>query len=197
MLRGGHVSGVGTAAALLLAGVFAGAGTAKLRRRAATARTFRALRLPAPGALAVAVPAAELGTAVLLVVAPVAGGVAALVALAAFTAVLVAALRRGDTVACGCFGSAGTDAVSAAELVRNALLAVAAAAALTAGPGVIPPAGAVPQLPAVPLPALPAVVLVSTAGVLGLVVIALVRVRVQLGRGLLDASVARGPEGPA
>ena len=50
---------LGYVAALVLAGLFAWAGVAKLGARRRTTRTFRALGLPAPEALAVAVPIVE------------------------------------------------------------------------------------------------------------------------------------------
>lgn len=177
------MSDLGSGAALLLAGVFALAGVAKVRRQAATATTFRALRLPAPALLARAAPVAELAIAALLVAAPPVGAVLAVVALGAFTVVLAGAVRRDDAVSCGCFGSAGDDPVTGADLVRNGLLAGAALVALTAGtPG---------------LPSLPAAVGVSAAAVTGLVLVALVRVRLVVG-ALLDTSAAgvTGPDGP-
>lgn len=176
------MSDIGSGAALLLAAVFAVAGVAKLRRPAATATTFRALRLPAAGAAAVAVPVAELVVAVLLLALPALGAALAIAALVAFTGVLVAAVRGDEAVSCGCFGSAGNDPVTAADLVRNGLLVVAAAVAVTGGaPG---------------LPSLPAAVAVSAAAVTGLVVVALVRVRLATGAGLFDASVATTTGGP-
>lgn len=170
------MSDIGSAAALLLAGVFALAGAGKLRRRTATAATFRALRLPAPGLAAAGVPAGELGVAVLLLAVPPVGAALAVAALGAFSLVLTAALRRDEPVSCGCFGSAGDDPVSAADLVRNALLAVAAAVALAGGTS--------------GLPSFPALVTVSAAAVTGLVLVALVRVRAATGHGLLDVSAA-------
>lgn len=171
------MSELAVAAALVLAGVFAAAGVAKGRRAAYTTATFRALRLPAPAALARAVPAAELVLAVMLVLAPSAGGIAALVLLAGFSLVLARALRRGEQVACGCFGTAGTQPVGPADLIRNGLLALLALAAVTApalGPSV---------------PSLPALLAVTTAAMIGLVVLALVRVRLATG-ALLDTSGA-------
>lgn len=160
------MAGIATTAALVLAGLLAWAATAKLARPAATARTFIELGVPAPRALAVAVPVIELATAVTLALAPRAGGVVAAGVIAGFTAFL--ATRLGSGVACGCFGSAGRDPVSAVHLVRNGLLAALAATAVTA-----------PQ-PAVP--ALADIIVVGTAVAIGAVVVALVRVAVDVGR---------------
>jgi uncharacterized membrane protein YphA (DoxX/SURF4 family) len=168
--------------ALGLAVVFAWAGAVKLARPAETAATFRALRLPAPRALARAVPAAELLLALLLVAAPRVGAVAALGMLAVFTAVLLQRLRQGSQVSCGCFGSARTAPLSATDLVRNALLAGIAALALVA-PGAV-------------VPSLPAVLTATTGLALTALVLALTDVRVQTGR-LLDNHVPAGPEGLA
>jgi len=161
------MSDVGYLAALVLAAVFGWAGVAKLGARDRTARTFRALRLPAPGGLAVAVPAVELGLAVALVVVPGWAAAGALALLAAFTVFLARAVRSGVDVGCGCFGSAGNDPVSGVELVRNALLALAAALALAA------PSPTVPDLPAV---------LVAGLGVaLGALVLALAELKRDVG----------------
>lgn len=124
--------GLGYACALVLAGVFVRAGAAKLARPAATSTGFAALGLPGAGVLARAVPITELAVALCLVAAPRPGGVAALVALSGFSVALARALRSGTTVPCNCFGAARADPVSAADVVRNALLAVLALAALGA-----------------------------------------------------------------
>lgn len=158
---------VGTISAALLGGVLAVAGGAKLRRRPATAGAFASMGLPFPGALASAVPAAELALAALLLVRPRAGGIAALVTLSVFSAVLARASTSGAGVSCGCFGTAHARPVSAADLVRNGLLAVAAAMALTT--------------PAAVRPTLEAVVLVTSAAVTGVVVLALVDLRSRVG----------------
>lgn len=154
---------IGTVAAWLLAGVFAWAGAAKARRPLDTAAALRRLGLPAARPLAVAVPGVELGLALVLVVRPAAGGVAALVLLAAFSAVIGRAVRLQLDVGCGCFGSARNGPVSGVELLRNGLLAVLALAALAA--------------PAPVTPDLPALVTATSAAVVGLVVLALVEVR--------------------
>lgn len=159
---------IGVAAALVLAAVLAVAGLAKVGRPTATTVTFHALGLPLPGLLARVVPAAELALAGGLVVAPRAGGLAALAALAVFSAALAGPIQRGSVVRCGCFGSAGGDPVGPADLVRNALLAILAVAALTATRAASP--------------TLPALLAVTTAGLIGAILLALVRVRLATGR---------------
>jgi uncharacterized membrane protein YphA (DoxX/SURF4 family) len=123
---------LGYLAALVLAALFAWAGVAKLGARRRTTRTFRALGLPAADTLAVAVPAVELALAAGLVVVPGWAAAGALALLAAFSVFLLQAIRAGVDVGCGCFGSAGTEPVSYVELVRNGLMGIAAAFALTA-----------------------------------------------------------------
>jgi uncharacterized membrane protein YphA (DoxX/SURF4 family) len=116
---------VAAAVCLLLAGTLAWAGAAKAADPAPFRLTLRALAAPAWAA--VAVPAAELGLAVLLVtgVAPRATAAAVLALLAGFTVVL----GRLGAVPCHCFGA---DDGRAGRL-RNALLG-AGAVALIAWP---------------------------------------------------------------
>lgn len=136
---GGHrpVSDIGYAAALVLAAVFAWSGIAKLAQRQRTTTTFTDLGIPGAPLLGTALPVVEVLLAVALVVAPGVAAYAALALITAFTTVLVRTLRRGLRVACGCFGSASAEPVSAVDVVRNVLLGVAALAATAAtGPGV-------------------------------------------------------------
>jgi uncharacterized membrane protein YphA (DoxX/SURF4 family) len=176
------MSEVAYVGALALAVVFAWAGVAKLRTPAATAATFRALRLPAHGVLARTVPLAELALAALLVAAPRFGGPVAVVLLGGFTLLLARRLGRGETVSCGCFGSARQAPIAATDLVRNGLLiGLAVAVAVLAAPAV---------------PGLSALVAGTAAIAIGAVALALVDVRVTTGR-LLDNSVPTGPEGLA
>jgi len=119
-------------AALALAAIFAWAGAAKLRSADVTERTFRAFGLAAPRTLARTIPLVELGLAAGLVVVPGWAAAVALAVLAAFTTVLVRAMRAGVDVGCGCFGTSRREPVSFVELVRNGLLAVLAVAALFA-----------------------------------------------------------------
>jgi uncharacterized membrane protein YphA (DoxX/SURF4 family) len=165
------VSDIAAAAAGVLALVFAWAGIAKLRTQPATAASFRGLGLPAPTALARAVPAAELAVAAGLVAAPALAAWVALVLLLAFTFVIGRAVVAGSTVSCACFGSAAsTDGdderpVSVVELVRNAGLGALAIVASGAGAG--------------PLarPALPALVIVTVLVALARVAFAAVELR--------------------
>ena len=90
---------IASASALLVAAILGWAWIAKLRDRAATAKSFAGLgvRLPV-GAVVVA----ELATAVALIVRPRSGAIASVVLLGAFTAVLVQAMARPGAVTCGC-----------------------------------------------------------------------------------------------
>jgi uncharacterized membrane protein YphA (DoxX/SURF4 family) len=118
-----------TVLAVALAAVFGWAAVAKLRDREATTRSFAAFGLPAPGALAVVVPASELALGLTLVASPPFGATLALAVLAGFTTQLVLARRRGIDAGCGCFGGA-KPAAPGVEIARNALLAAAALAVL-------------------------------------------------------------------
>lgn len=167
---------VGYAAALVVAAVYLVAGVAKLSDRPATATTFAALGVPAPRPMATAVPLAEIGLGAGLVVAPRPAAAVALAVVAAFTAVIVRALRRGLRVGCGCFGTARREPLSFVEVVRNGLLAVATAVALLA--------------PAPRWPGLAAAVLVTTATAAGAVALALCDVRRATGALFsIDAAV--------
>lgn len=130
---GGMFADIGMAAAGVLAVIFAWAGAAKLSRPAATATGFAALGLPRPKVLARTVPAVELVLGVALLSAPSPAAAAALALLAGFSAVLARALRRGVAVPCACFGQPGGPPLSLVDLIRNALLAALAVAALAAG----------------------------------------------------------------
>jgi len=132
------MSGFGYACAVVLAAVFVRAGVAKAMRSPETVAGFAALGVPAPDATARVVPVVELLLAVLLLAVPQAGAIAALALLAAFSAILGQALRRGVTVGCNCFGAARVDPVSRVGLLRNGLLAVLAAAALLAPRPTVP-----------------------------------------------------------
>ena len=151
---------LGMAAAGVLATTFAWAGAAKLSRPAETAAGFATLCLGRPGALARIVPAVELVLAVSLLAAPRIGAAVALLLLAAFSAVLVRALRRGVEVRCACFGQAGGPPLSVVDLVRNGLLGLLAGLALATDQ---------PRVPSLPASGLMAsAVLAGTAGLLAL-----------------------------
>jgi uncharacterized membrane protein YphA (DoxX/SURF4 family) len=157
-LERGGMTDVGYATAILLAGMLVVAAAAKVGTPVDTAATFLRLGLPAPRALARAVPVAELSVATALLAAPRAGGVAATVLLAAFTAVLGPSVARGADVPCHCFGTASRAPVTTTTLLRNGLLIAA---------GVV--AAAFANEPTVPSRA--AVVLVSTTALLGAAVV--------------------------
>lgn len=170
------MAGIATTAALLLASVLGWAAVGKARRSDAVVRSFHQLRLPAARALGVAVPLSEGAVATVLVVWPRAGGAAALLLLAVFTAVLARAHRLG--VGCGCFGTDRRDRVSVVEFARNGLLAVLA--------------GAATMTPVPRVPALEEAVSVTAAAVVGAVALALLAVREDTGR-LLDNTLEVGP----
>lgn len=115
-----------------LAAVLVWSAVAKLRDTDGTAAAFADLGLRAPGRLAVIVPLAELGTAVLLVARPPVGGALALFLLVAFTAVIGDVLRRGVRVRCACFGGVRQAVIGPRDLVRNAAL-IAVAVFVTLG----------------------------------------------------------------
>lgn len=174
------MSGVASALAWVLAGVLGWTGVAKLRRPGRTAAAFAALGLPGAAALAVAVPVAEVVTAVALVTFPPLGGAAALVLLGLFTAFLTSRLRDGGTVDCACFGSARAEPLTAAALLRNGLLMAAAGVAGLAGVRGVPP----PE----------AIVAAGTAAVIGALAVALLDLRLRTGR-LWDNALATGADG--
>lgn len=123
-------SGIGYAAAVALAAIFAIAAASKLRDLPGTAERFDALGLPSPSVFAAIVPLAEIGIVLLLLIVPAAGGLAALVTLAFFTTFLVGRLRAGVHAPCACFGAARALPLSWVDVARNLGLAVLAAAAL-------------------------------------------------------------------
>lgn len=137
------MAGAATVSALVLAAVFAWAAVAKAVQHRATLAAFTGLGLPAPAALAVVVPLAEIAVAALLVVRPDVGAALALGALAAFTLVVILAIGRGSQAGCGCFGARRIDPVSPADVVRNGLLAGFAAVATGASRPVRPGPAAV------------------------------------------------------
>lgn len=163
-----RVQDLGTAAALLLAAVFAWAGAVKVVAPVRTAAAFRNLGLPVPAVLSRLVPVGEMSIAALLVVAPRRGALAALASLGVFTAVVLMALHSGKRAGCGCFGGSNTDEdLSHVEPIRNLLLAVLAATALLAA-----------DLSRPDLAAVVGVTSAATAGALGL---GLLRLRQRVG----------------
>lgn len=168
------LSELGSASALLLAALFAWAGVAKALRPEATRSGFARLGVPAAAAAAWVVPSGELGLAVLLLVRPRAGALAALVALAVFSVVLARAMARGATRGCACFGPGRDPGLLSTARLRNGLLAAAALIAWTGEPG---------------LGSLPALAAMSAATVIGVVALALWDLRARTGR-LWDNRVA-------
>ncbi|MHA6759921.1 MauE/DoxX family redox-associated membrane protein [Streptacidiphilus sp. PAMC 29251] len=143
-------------ARLALAAVLTLSAYAKLRSRAAFAAFSRSALALTGGVgrriaagpdrsparlLPAAVPLAEaLLVAALLPPATAAPAlVLTLLLIAAFTAVLWAALRRGETVPCNCFGTAAQTPPSTTQLLRNAmLLAIALLGCLASFPAPAP-----------------------------------------------------------
>ncbi|MEZ5228167.1 MAG: MauE/DoxX family redox-associated membrane protein [Acidimicrobiales bacterium] len=107
-----------------MAATFVVAAVLKLRDRRGTTDDFASLGLPRPATLAALVPLAELAVALMLVVAPGWGAVAAFVLLAAFTTVLIGVIRAGRVVSCACFGGGNSEPVDIGHVVRNAVLMV-------------------------------------------------------------------------
>lgn len=124
--------GIGYASAVVLALAFALASVSKLRDLTATAEGFERLGLPSPRLFAAVLPLTELGIVALLLIVPAGGAIAALVTLAFFTTFLVGRLRAGVRAPCACFGAARALPLSWVDVVRNALLAGLAIAALPA-----------------------------------------------------------------
>ena len=121
----------------LLAGVFAIAGTTKLRRPAVAAMAmldFGVIRRPRP-ALGAALGAAELTLAIVLVlgVAPAPTLATAALLLAVFATLIARALRAGDTFACFCLGDDDSE-ISRWTLARTATLAALAGALAATAP---------------------------------------------------------------
>src|SRR5947209_4997139 len=122
---------------LALAAVFAAAGTAKLADRDGAQKAaldFGApRRLAAP--LAVALPVAELGVAILLLLAGSAraAAVGAVALLVLFSAAIAVAVLRGRAPDCHCFGQLHSEPAGWKALARNALLAALAVFVVVAG----------------------------------------------------------------
>lgn len=113
--------------------VFSVSAATKLRDRPGTARSFAELGLVAPTELAWLVPVLEILTAIVLVVAPVAGAVIALGLLVAFTAVILGVIRSGAAVRCACFGATSVAPVGWGSVVRNLVLIGLAGSVAVAG----------------------------------------------------------------
>jgi len=115
---------VAAVAAVLLAGTFTCAACLKLRDLQTTRQLVADFGLPNPRLLAVIVPVAELGTALLLVVDRRTGGPCAVAMLVAFTTLIAGRLTTGRLDSCGCFGTWSLRPLSWRDLVRNVVLTV-------------------------------------------------------------------------
>jgi thiol-disulfide isomerase/thioredoxin len=117
-------------ARLLLAGVFAGAGVAKLADRAGSRQAMVDFGLPAPLAnpLTILLPLAELAVALALIPASTAlwGAVGALALLLLFIAGISMNLARGRKPECHCFGQLHSAPAGWETLTRNGALAAVA-----------------------------------------------------------------------
>ena len=120
-------------ARLVLAAVFAVAGATKLADRAGTRKAVVAFGAPEriAGALAIALPLAELTVAGLLLPAPTAlvGTLGALALLALFSGAIAVSLARGKSPDCHCFGQLHSAPANWKTLARNGVLLVIAVVA--------------------------------------------------------------------
>jgi thiol-disulfide isomerase/thioredoxin len=114
---------------LLLGGMFALAALAKLTDRGGVRRAVTAFGVPRAAAAPVgwALIATEVGVAALLAAQPSIGAVAALIALAGFSAVVLASLARGRRLDCHCFGRLSAGPLGWPTLARNGFFAALAA----------------------------------------------------------------------
>ena len=128
------ITALAIATRLVLAAVFAVAATAKLRDRKGTRTAIANFGVPGrfAGAVAIALPAAELAVAGLLIPARTAafGAVGALVLLAIFSVAIAWNLAHGRTPDCHCFGQLHSAPAGWRALARNGVLAGIAAIAL-------------------------------------------------------------------
>ncbi len=124
-------------ARLVLAGTFVLAGASKLRDRGGLEESAAGLGVPSSVAPAVALGLPWLEIVLGLLLLPSGTAQPALVALVAlllaFTAALARVVRRGDQVACRCFGEASSEPVGGSTIVRNVGLIALAGLALAAG----------------------------------------------------------------
>ena len=122
---------------LLLAGVFAVAGVAKLRDVAGSRRALEEFGLPARlspvGALLL--PLAELVIAFALLLAPRWGAIAAIALLAIFVAGIANAMVHDRAPDCHCFGQLHSEPAGKRTLVRNGVLILMGGAVVALGPG--------------------------------------------------------------
>ena len=123
----------------LLAAVFIVAAIGKLLDLDGSHRALVEFGVPARLARlgAVLLPVAELAVAIALLFVPTArwGAVGALLLLLGFSAGVVRAISRGEAPDCHCFGQIHSEPAGRSTLIRNAVLAAAAALVVVAGPG--------------------------------------------------------------
>ncbi len=133
------MSSVELVARLLLAGVFALAGVAKLGGLSRFRESVQAFGVPSrlSGAVAGGLPLAELAVAAGLLVSPAArwAAIGAAALLVIFSAGAANALRNGRAPECYCFGQVASAQVSPRTLVRNGVLTLLAAFAAVEAPG--------------------------------------------------------------
>jgi uncharacterized membrane protein YphA (DoxX/SURF4 family) len=133
------MSSVLIGARILLAVVFATAGIAKLLDQRGSRRALAGFGVPARALrpVAIALPLAELGTAVALLFPSSAqwGGLAAVLLVIAFAAGIANAMRQGRAPDCHCFGQLHSAPAGRGTLLRNVALAVPAAVVALEGPG--------------------------------------------------------------
>lgn len=134
-----YMPGIALVARLLLTAVFSVAGVAKAADLPGTRRALGEFGLP-EGATAPAaplLPLAELATAVALLWQPSArwGAVAAVGLLALFIGAIAAAMARGATPSCQCFGKLASGPADRRALIRDLALVVPAGFVVVYGPG--------------------------------------------------------------
>jgi hypothetical protein len=153
-------------AALIAAAIFVLAAAAKMRSRASTRAAVTGFGLPT--LIAPLLAPVELIAALLLLAKPRVGGAIAALLLAAFTFVVTGALRRGVAVRCGCFGGTDQRPVGPDTVARNLLLLALVLIPTFSGASLAKPT-------------LPAFLTLGLFCTLGLLVVALVRIRSDLG----------------
>jgi hypothetical protein len=153
-------------AALVAAAIFVFAAVAKLRSPASTRSAVAGFGLPT--LIAPLLAPIEFVTAGLLLVAPKFGGAIAALLLTAFTVVVIRALQRGVAVRCGCFGGTDQRPVGPDTVARNSFLLLLTVASFLGAPSLH-------------APTLPAALTIGAGSAAALLVVALVRVRSELG----------------
>jgi hypothetical protein len=173
----GWAGPLGYTCAAVLAALLAWASVGKLVAYRRTVARLADGRVHLPRVMAGLVPAVELALAVLLLARPADGGAAALVLLGLFH--LVLAWDLGVHAGAAWLGSARPERVSGVSVARSFGLAVLAVASLGAGPGAR-------------MPRLADVVLVTTAALVGMVLLTMGDVHRRVAAA--GARVEPGPE---